>query len=446
MIRHDIHFDLPDLYPKQKAALFDPHRYALIEASTKSGKTAGAIIWMLCQALDGNHQGHNFSWTAPVSKQSNDAFARTFNAIRADQRTVNLTEKTVTLPNGAIIWFQGGDEPDYLYGKDVYAAVVDEASRVKEATWHAVRSTLTATQGPVRLIGNVHGRKNWFYKMARVAESGSNPHYAYHKLIAADAVQEGVLTQADIDDAKATYPENVFRELYLAEPSDDEGNPFGYEQIRRCVAEMSNLRPDVWGWDLAKKADWTVGIALDRNGCVCRFERFRGGDWEIITQRILAATQRTAALVDSTGVGDPILERLQKESRNFEGYGFTGVSKQKLMEGLAMAIGRKEITYPEGNIVDELESFEYVYTPTQTRYAAMDGYHDDCVCALALAVMHRLRAKNYDSSMDWVGGPSVGEPWPDGVNPPPTVEPISRAGLIELAKRRRVWYPGVGWR
>ena len=27
--------------------------------------------------------------------------------------------------------------------------------------WHALRSTLTATQGPVRIIGNVSGRRNW---------------------------------------------------------------------------------------------------------------------------------------------------------------------------------------------------------------------------------------------------------------------------------------------
>jgi hypothetical protein len=32
-------------------------------------------------------------------------------------------------------------------------------------------------------------------------------------------------------DEQATLPEHVFRELYLAEPSDDEGNPFGLEAI-----------------------------------------------------------------------------------------------------------------------------------------------------------------------------------------------------------------------
>ena len=46
----------------------------------------------------------------------------------------------------------------------------------------------------------------------------------------------------------------------------------------------------------------------------------------------------------------------------------------------------REITYPDGPIVHELEAFQYEYTAAGVRYAAPAGMHDDCVCALALAV------------------------------------------------------------
>ena len=36
--------------------------------------------------------------------------------------------------------------------------------------------------------------------------------------------------------------------------------------------------------------------------------------------------------------------------------------------------------------ISELEAFEYEYTRTGVRYTAPPGMHDDCVCALALAV------------------------------------------------------------
>ena len=32
--------------------------------------------------------------------------------------------------------------------------------------------TLLATQGPIRVIGNVKGQRNWFYWLARWAEAG----------------------------------------------------------------------------------------------------------------------------------------------------------------------------------------------------------------------------------------------------------------------------------
>ena len=69
-------------------------------------------------------------------------------------------------------------------------------------------------------------------------------------------------------------------------------------------------------------------------------------------------------------------------------------SKQLLMEGLAVAIQSRELTFPEGIITLELEAFEYVYTRTGVKYSAPEGMHDDAVIALGLAreKMQRQRA------------------------------------------------------
>jgi len=138
-----------------------------------------------------------------------------------------------------------------------------------------------------------------------------------------------------------------------------------------------------------------------------RFAALKGFQkpWDDAIGQIIRLTDGCAALVDSTGVGDPILEMLQKKSSRFEGYNFTSASKQKLMEGLAVAIQSHTITFPDGPLRKELENFEYEYTRTGVRYSAPEGFHDDCVCSLSLAVMHNS-ASNYDSSLDWVGGPT----------------------------------------
>lgn len=380
-----LEYERPFLYDKQAAFLFTPERYSITEASTKSGKTVGCMAWIFELAAVHGAPGRNYWWVAPTIGVSKIAFRRMKRAIPRALYKPNETELTLTLANETVIWFKGADHPDTLYGEDVYGAVVDEASRCKDEAWHAVRSTLTKTRGPVRIIGNVKGRKNWAYKLARQAESGV-PDMAYFKLTAYDAVAAGILAAAEIEDAKRMLPEQVFKELYLAEPSDDGGNPFGIDAIHKCRAPLSTDAPVAWGWDLAKSMDWTVGIALDKQGRTCRFERWQG-PWESTITRIKSLTSALPALVDSTGVGDPILEALQKHAPNYEGYKFTAPSKQQLMEGLAVAIQKRAVTYPEGPIVTELEQFEYVYTRSGVHYSAPEGLHDDCVCALALAVM-----------------------------------------------------------
>lgn len=381
-----IKYTRPPLYEKQERALFCPERFAAIEASTKSGKTVGALCWLLEQAMQGK-RGQNFFWAAPVFQQADIAFRRMQHGIPKDVFQAHESTKSISLVNGTTIWFKSAEKPDNLYGEDVYACVLDEASRMREEAWHAIRSTVTATRGPVRLIGNVKGRKNFFYRLARNAEAGAQDWY-YAKITAHDAVSAGVLAEDEIAGAQRELPEAVFRELYLAEASDDQGNPFGIDHIRAClVPALSGDPPVVFGWDLARSVDWTVGIGLDAGGRVCRYSRWQS-PWEETHRRILDETGETPALVDCTGIGDAPFERLQRTSGNFQGYVFSSASKQKLMEALAVAIQRREIQFPDGPIVNELESFEYEYSRTGVRYTSPEGMHDDCVCSLALAVTH----------------------------------------------------------
>lgn len=388
-----ITYKRPPLTAYQLDALFCSERYGVVEATSKAGKTVGAMAWLLEEALEHGAANRNYWWIGPIYAQAKIAFRRMKHGLPRQLYTANEAELTLTLFNGALIWFKGGDAPDSLYGEDVYAAVIDEATRVKEESWHAIRSTLTATRGPLRIIGNVKGRRNWAYLMARRAESGEpNMHYA--KITAMDAVAAGILDSDEVEDARRQLPDAVFRELYMAEPSDDGGNPFGLAAIASCVGPLhADCQPQHWGWDLAKSTDFTWGIGICEHDAVCRSERFQK-PWQETIDTIAAHGSARRALVDSTGVGDPILEQLQRRGNgHFEGFKFSQQSKQQIMEGLAVAIQQHQITYPAGQLVSELEAFEYVYTRTGVRYEAASGLHDDGVCSLALAVSAHIKPR-----------------------------------------------------
>ncbi len=417
--RNSIEYVRPKLYDKQRLAIFDavdyegnPARYALIEASTKAGKTVGCMAWLFEQAAIQGKEGRVYWWVAPVYQQAKIAFGRLKRGLPKGLFYAHNSDLWIRLLNGALIQFKTAEKPDNLYGEDVYAAVIDEASRCRPESWHAIRSTLTATRGPIRMIGNVKGRRNWFFDMAREAEKGA-PGHSYAKLTAYDAVAAGVLDIKEIEDAQRMLPEYVFRELYLAEPSDDGGNPFGLSHIQHCTVKtpptMSDKPALAAGVDLAKSVDWTVVIGMDREGWVCGFERWQRSPWSATTERVLGLVGNTPTLVDSTGVGDPIFETMQRRRHTVEGLVFTPKAKQQLMEGLAVAIQSHAVRWPDGPIRAELEQFEYQMTRTGVRYSAPEGHHDDCVVALALAV--EMRRRLLPSVFGAATGPLRISPW-----------------------------------
>lgn len=452
-----IEYRRPPLAQYQTDAIFCEERYATIEATTKAGKTVGCIAWLTERACLRGTPGWQGAWVAPIYRQAAIAYMR-FKRF-ADPRFFKANDSRLELrfPNGALIRHLGADNPDSIYGEDYNDAVIDEASRTKEEAYHAVRSTLTATRGALRMIGNVKGTRNWFYALARQAEAGE-PGMRHAKITAIDAVRAGILALAEVEDARRMLPEAVFLELYMGIPREDGANPFGHAAIAACLAAdpaeiraMAQATPVIYGIDLAKASDWTVIIGLDAAGRVCRFHRFQK-PWRETMQEIRRLIGQTPALIDSTGVGDPIVELLQagllpadapagpilgqtmsgriademarraltSEERqreaaglmracpNIRGFVFTSTSKQQLMERLALVIQNREIRLVPGpgNVLrNELDSFEFHYTPgsRSVRYRAPEGQHDDTVMALALAVEGRAFAVR----TDYAGGAIV---------------------------------------
>lgn len=378
----DVTVELPPLYPAQHAAVYSPARYSIIEASTKAGKTLGCLVWQMSRALaeDGNHW-----WVAPVYAQARMAWSRAKDLLPSSTLVkANRSELTLELVSGAVWHFRSGEKPDNLYGEDVRSAVIDEASRCRPEVWHAVRSTLTATRGPIRIIGNVRGRGTWHYELARRAESGEDG-YHYTKLTAWDAVEGGYVDRAEIEDAQRILPEHVFRELYLAEPSDDGGNPFGLAALTAASQPIPPTTPVVWGCDVARVHDWTVAVGIDQQGHVCRVERWRSS-WSETVDRIAALTGSTPGYVDATGAGDVVAEMLAHKRTGLEPFTFSASSKQRIMERLALGIQSGQCRIPDSGVLRaELETMEYAVTRTGVRYEAPPGLHDDAVCALALA-------------------------------------------------------------
>jgi len=221
----------PKLTTYQKRILNSKARFTITEASTKVGKTFSHIIWLYGKAHEGEaFQGRNFWWVAPVFNQSKIAFNRLRRYLAATKMyRFNETNLIIYCPNGAEIHFKSAEKPDNLYGEDVYACVFDEAPRAREEAWFALRSTLTSTNAPCKLIGNFGGISNWVHKLKD--KSKTDKEYEYFKVTCWDAVAEGIIDEEEVLQAKRDLPEKIFKELYEAEQSEDEGQLIMNESI-----------------------------------------------------------------------------------------------------------------------------------------------------------------------------------------------------------------------
>lgn len=410
-----IEYERPFLYPYQTDILNSPARFTVTIASTKVGKTASHVVWLFEQALQCK-ENQSVWWVAPTFSQAKIAFNR-MKAQITDKEfyKANETNLVLTLVTGAKIEFKTGEKPDNLYGDDVYAFVFDEFTRARETAWFALRSTITSTAGKGKFIGNAKGKKNWGYKLAMKAKGGTDPDYQYFKITAYDAADAGMLTKdgrpfiEEIESAKRDLPESVFNELYLAEASEDGSNPFGLNYIAACcIPDMSTQESICYGIDLARKVDWVTMIGLDKLATVSHYHTFTKVSWPQTIATINYLPNKPMA-IDATGVGDVVVSQVELVQHQVEAFIFDSKSKQRLMEGLAIAIqGRKLLIPDDGNVINgtgrirhQLEQFEFEYTRTGVKYSAPEGEHDDDVCALALAWHKWQTAAMSGGAPDW---------------------------------------------
>jgi hypothetical protein len=365
--------ELPEAHINQTKILESTARFRVVMCGRRFGKSELSQVEIISNAL----QGMKVAYITPTYKLAKTFFEKLTQCVPFEN---NKSDLTIHFPNMGTVEFFTGERLDNLRGRKFHLVVIDEASFISDLQdgWlNSIRPTLTDYQGRALFLSTPRG-KNYFYSLYM---KGGQRDWESFKFTTYD--NPYILT-SEINDAKAQLPNSVFEQEYMANPMENAANPFGAEHITKCTCSLSLNEPMFYGIDLAKSFDWTVIIGLDSEGKVCHFERFQK-DWLQTKETIKQIRKHKHIFIDSTGVGDAIVEDLQKYFNDMTGFKYTSTSKQQLMESLASSIHKKEIGFPEGAIKDELEIFEYLFTSTGVRYSAPAGFHDDCVNALALA-------------------------------------------------------------
>lgn len=301
------------------------------------------------------------------------------------------------LVNDSMIFAKSADNPDSLVGEGLNFLVVDEAARVKPEAWEvSLQPTLMDSDGDAMLLSTPKG-KNWFYKEYLKGLPEQREEFPEYESFHFTSYDNPFLDKKVVDRKKKTMTWLFFRQEILAEFVDDGGEVF--QGVDKCI--LNEWVPGtpvvgrdyVMGVDLAKYTDYTVFYVLDTiTRQVVDWNRLPHMDWGPQKDIIEAAHQKwnsAPMLIDATGVGDPIVEDLEKRCIDVVPYKFSGNTlKKQVIEGLVVAFQNGEVHIPnEQTLLGEIGAYEYQKLPSGLfRYSAPSGFHDDCVTALALAV------------------------------------------------------------
>lgn len=369
------------------------------------GKTVLGIDVAVTKALEGKFVGYyepNFSWLDEVWNE--------LKRVCADI-TVKKSEQThrLFLRGGGYIDMWSLENPDSSRGYKYDLVIVDEAAfcpHLKKAWEGAIRPTLTDTKGDAYFLSTPNG-KNYLYNL--FLRSEVVPNWKSWRL---PSYTNPFLSPIEIDAARDDMSEQMFLQEYMAEFLEDAGSVFHHVTEAVDAGRAENEKPNhklfnyAMGWDLARYNDYSVITIFDHDGKQVYFERLNHVSWNTQIARVVEIIKefRPYVCVDSTGVGDAVVEQLRNQcyehilnSKTYfvDGVVFTTSSKGELMENLSIDIERHKLNLMDIPIqTNELLSYCYERTPTgYLRMSASGNGNDDCVASLALA--NRARGHIY---------------------------------------------------
>jgi hypothetical protein len=311
---------------------------------------------------------------------------------RAYVKSIKEGEMSIECINGSTIWAKSADNPDSLVGEGLDLLIMDEAARTKPDAWEvALQPALSDKKGDAIFISTPKG-KNWFYNLYLRGTNESNPEYKSfnYPSTANTFIQD---FDQEIERRRLTTPEEIFRQEYLAEFIAGGGEVFQdvTSVVEESIREPVGGHAYVMGVDLGKHRDFTVLTVADiATSRIVHYERFNKIDWNFQKDRIVyAATLYNNAVIyiDSTGVGDPIVEDLQRVDMLISPYKFTIQSKYDLIKNLRIMIKSKKVFLPNVQVlIDELSSYTFKISDQSgvVHYSAPEGMHDDCVVSVML--------------------------------------------------------------
>ncbi len=379
----------------QQTVFKDSHRFKVVAAGRRCGKSRLSAVTLLIEALN-CPEGSAVMYIAPTLGQARTIIWDLLHDLgRPVIKSSHINNLEITLVNGRKILVRGADNPDSLRGVSLVYVVLDECAFIKQEIWEKViRAALSDKKGRALFISTPSGR-NWFYDAFKLGKDGTDEEWkAWHYT----TQDNETIDPKEIEAAKRTLSSFAFKQEYLSS-FDTSGSDIFKEHWIKKGPEPQNgsyiIAIDLAGFEdlsegsqnkkrLDESAIAVVKVADDGTWWVNKIEH---GRWDIkdTCMRILKNIkefQPLAVGIERGTAKNAALTILQDMMRQYNTFAhiqtLTHGNKKKADRIIWALQGRMEHGKVILNEDEEWSDFEDQLLMFPTK-----GVHDDLVDALA---------------------------------------------------------------
>ena len=201
-----------ELHPKQTEVFNDEHRFKVVAAGRRFGKSRLAAWTLIIEALKSKEK--DVFYVAPTFQQAKDIMWTVLKELGHEViKTVHENTAVITLVNDRKIYLKGSDRPDTMRGVGLAYVVVDEYADMKPQVFEQIlRPALSDVKGGALFIGTPKGR-NHFYELYQMAQKDEDEDWVSFHFTSFD---NPLLDPKEIEAAKKSMSSFSFRQEYLA--------------------------------------------------------------------------------------------------------------------------------------------------------------------------------------------------------------------------------------
>ena len=221
--------------PWQIRVLQSTHPRITMNCARGSGKTLVASTLALHTALF--KPGSLTLLVSPTQKQSREVLRMVIELWKAPEaaQVASKSEslERVELQNGSRIVSQPGENPDSIRGFHADLAIIDEAARVSDDCFVAVKPTLNIKRGRLLLLSTPFGRRGFFH---HEWENGEN-----WMKVSVNADECARIPRDRLEEDRISFGPERFEQEYYCQFTDSELDIFDLELIEKAIVDVPPL-------------------------------------------------------------------------------------------------------------------------------------------------------------------------------------------------------------